>query len=186
MAWVDGYTNTDFIDFAGNTPFSAPYPAALWRCDPAYYGGYPFNALFPDMPDFHVRLAKQRPYICVYDIGTPKDGFQNNGLAILCPVSCESTEDLNGMWSLTLTHPIDPEGRWQHILQHNLLRVNGQIFTIRSYDTNRNGAEKRPDAVRRNFSAFRNTAAPSVSNCASPDAAESSSIPQAKFSTPWK
>lgn len=142
MAWVDGYTNTDFVDFAGDVPFSEPYPAALWRCDPAYYGGYPFNAMFPDMADFHIKIAEQRPYICVYDIGTPKDGFQNNGLAILMPSACETTEDLNGMWSATLTHPIDPEGRWRYILQNNILKINGQLFTIKSYSINRNGSEK--------------------------------------------
>lgn len=142
MAWVDGYTNTDFIDFASDDPFSEPYPAALWRCDPAYYGGYPFNALFPDMPDFYVKITEQRPYICVYDIGTPKAGFDNNGLAILIPSACETTEDLNGMWSATLVHPIDPEGRWQNILQNNILKINGQLFTIKSYSITHTGGEK--------------------------------------------
>lgn len=142
MAWINGYQNTKFIDFASDLPQAKPYPASLWRCDPEYYHGLPFNALFPDFADYHVRLTGQRPYISVYDISTPKTGFANNGLAILLPSVCDTTEDLNGLWSASISHPLDPEGRWQYILQGNLLKINGQIFTIKSYSVTREGAEK--------------------------------------------
>ena len=142
MAWIDGYDNTDFIAFASDAPLHQPYPDSAWRVDPQYYDGYPFVALWPDMADYHVHIAQQRPYICVYDIGTPKTGFDNNGLAILLPSACETTEDLNGLWSATLTHPLDPEGRWQHILQNNILKISGQLFTIKRYEVSREGAAR--------------------------------------------
>ena len=142
MAWIDGYNNTDFISFAGDNTFEEPYPAGLWRCDPEYYNGYPFNTLFPDIDDFHFTAAKQQPYICVYDISTPKNSFDNNGIAILLPSECETTEDLNGMWSATLTHPLDQEARWSNVLQNNILKINGQLFTIKTCEANRQGSER--------------------------------------------
>lgn len=145
MAWIDGYSNTQFIGWPDNqeeAPVTKPYPDSLWRCDPQVYGGLPFIALFPDIPDYTVRPVKQTSYVSVYDLGTPKTGFSNNGLAILSPSAGEITEDLNGQWSGNLTVPADPEGRWQHIQQYNLLKIWGQLYTIKTCELNHTGSQK--------------------------------------------
>ncbi len=70
-------------------------------------------------------------YICVYDMETAQNGFDNNGLAILEPTQCRVTEELNGGWNLTLTHPKDPQGKWKFILEMNIIKCLGQLFIIR-------------------------------------------------------
>lgn len=59
--------------------------------------------------------------ICVY----PADctDFSNNGLGMVSPSSCTVTETLNGEWELTLTHPIDENGKWQKLMEGGILRV---------------------------------------------------------------
>ena len=137
--WINGYENTQFIDWAAEQPVAEPFPESLWRIDPAYYDGYPFIPLFPDFLELRIPVTKRNGNICVYDIGTPKTKFSGNGLAILQPVSCTSTEEENGAYYVNLTHPFDPEGRWQYLQQYNILKVNGQLFTIRSVDTRQTG-----------------------------------------------
>lgn len=62
----------------------------------------------------------------------------NNGDAILLPISCVVNAQLNGTWELKIEHPLDDEGRWQYLHYGNILRVpshNGkQLFRIRTYD----------------------------------------------------
>ena len=62
----------------------------------------------------------------------------NNGDAILLPISCVVKAQLNGTWELKIEHPLDEEGRWQYLHYGNILRVpshNGkQLFRIRAYD----------------------------------------------------
>ena len=62
----------------------------------------------------------------------------NNGDAILLPISCVVKAQLNGTWELKIEHPLDDEGRWQYLHYGNILRVpshNGkQLFRIRAYD----------------------------------------------------
>lgn len=62
----------------------------------------------------------------------------NNGDAILLPISCVVKAQLNGTWELKIEHPLDDEGRWQYLHYGNILRVpshNGkQLFRIRTYD----------------------------------------------------
>lgn len=62
----------------------------------------------------------------------------NNGDAILLPISCVVNAQLNGTWELKIEHPLDDEGRWQYLHYGNILRVpshNGkQLFRIRAYD----------------------------------------------------
>lgn len=69
-------------------------------------------------------------YISVYDMDTEQDGFDNNGL-ILEPTQCRVVEELNGAYNLTLEHPYDTTGKWQHILEHNIIKCMGQLFIIR-------------------------------------------------------
>ena len=59
----------------------------------------------------------------------------NNGDVILMPISCTVTAQVNGTWELKLSHPLDEEGRWTHIIMNSVLRVpshNGkQYFRIK-------------------------------------------------------
>lgn len=38
--------------------------------------------------------------------------FSNNGLSLLLPIECTIEEQANGMYELTLVHPITSAGRW--------------------------------------------------------------------------
>ena len=73
-------------------------------------------------------------YICIYDLTTQQDEFTGHGLAILRPTSCRIIEELNGAYSLTLTHSKDEEGRWQYILEMNIIKCMGQLFVIQRVD----------------------------------------------------
>jgi phage minor structural protein len=44
------------------------------------------------------------------------------------------------MRSVSLVHPIDPEGRWQLLTVSNILKVDGQLYTIRRAETAFQGA----------------------------------------------
>lgn len=73
-------------------------------------------------------------YITIYDMKTEQDGFDGHGLAVLRPYSCRIVEELNGAYNLTLTHPKDAEGRWQYILEMNIIQALGQLFVIQKVD----------------------------------------------------
>ena len=140
MAWVDGYTNTDFID-APEASLVEPFPVSVWQIDPEVDGGFPYVPLMPDWVRLHITPYKQRPYICVYAKDTDKVDFANNGLAILTPTSCEVTDTLNGMRSVQMVHPIDPEKRHELLIINNILKVDGQLYTIKTVDTQYTGSE---------------------------------------------
>lgn len=139
MAWVDGYTNTDFID-APVASLVKPFPVSVWQIDSEVDNGFPYIPLFPDWIRLHIVPYKQRPYICVYSKTTGKSDFASNGLAILTPTSCEVTDTLNGMRSVQLVHPIDPEKRYELLIINNILKVDGQLYTIKTVDTQYIGA----------------------------------------------
>lgn len=109
-----------------NIPQDKIYPAALWR---QVQGELPFKG----WPDFYTAVppVHQNEYITVYDMVTPQSQFfENNGLAILMPTVCETTEELNGTYELVLTHPIDEWGKWKTLLELNIIKANGQLFRI--------------------------------------------------------
>ena len=62
--------------------------------------------------------------------------YDNNGDMTLFPESAKIHIILNGSWTATLTHPIDPEGRWKYIQDQAVIKMpsfNGdQLFRIRS------------------------------------------------------
>lgn len=62
--------------------------------------------------------------------------YDNNGDMTLFPESAKIHIILNGSWTATLTHPIDPEGRWQYIQDQAVVKMpsfNGdQLFRIKS------------------------------------------------------
>lgn len=107
-----------------------PYPDAVWRMASGHIENRLYPALLPIDHEEQPEPVKQRPYISVYDVNTPQDGFEGNGLAVLQPSQCLVTEVLNGEYTAQLTHPIDAAGKWNYILERNLLKIGGQIFTI--------------------------------------------------------
>lgn len=126
-------TNDVFADDMPNvpeTPMKSPYPKALWRID--YFSpNMPRHLLFPDFTPF-VRPVPQYEYITVYSMNTKQDNFNNNGLAVLTPISCLVTENFNAGWNVTLEHPRDSHGKWRYLVEFNILKVLGQLFVIKS------------------------------------------------------
>lgn len=140
MAWVidstnDGFPYPDGAAALAEKPVSPEYPLMLWRITAGVNDGYPYFLIQPPEAPPAVLPAKQHPYICVYAKDTDKIDFQTNGLAILTPISCEVSEALNAMKSVQLEHPIDPEGRWELLVINNILKVDGQLYTIKTVDT---------------------------------------------------
>lgn len=63
--------------------------------------------------------------------------FAMNGDVVLMPTSAQVTAELNGAWELTLTHPIDEEGRWKEIAEGAVIKApsfiaESQLYRIRS------------------------------------------------------
>lgn len=107
-----------------------PYPLSLWRID-YISSNIPYHRLFPNIPPIHIKAVPQNEYIIIYDKSTPQDGFSNNGLAVLEPVSCTVTENFNASWTVTLEHSVDSSQKWKYIKEFNILKVLGQLFVIK-------------------------------------------------------
>lgn len=60
--------------------------------------------------------------------------FDSLGLGTITPESCMVTEELNGQYSFTLTHPIDEDGKWEKIQQNRIVKVQthdgDQLFRL--------------------------------------------------------
>lgn len=107
--------------------------------DIEWNGGYPFIPKMIDLPHLILRPVPQNPYITVFAMNSPQSLLQttdSNGLAILTPTSCEVTEELNGAWTFSMQHPIDPEGKWEYLKLRNILKIAGQLFTILTVEVN--------------------------------------------------
>jgi phage minor structural protein len=59
--------------------------------------------------------------ISVFDIGN--DNYEGNGNAILIPTEAKAKMVAGGNYDLTMTHPIDPEGKWKHLLPGAIIRI---------------------------------------------------------------
>lgn len=72
--------------------------------------------------------------ICLYDSKTTD--FNNNGICILKPLDCIVKEELNGIFELELTHPLDNDGRWKDLIEDNIIKADTpkgpQLFRIYS------------------------------------------------------
>lgn len=57
--------------------------------------------------------------------------FTHNGLKVLdkC-MSCSITEELNGVYELTLEYPILTDGKWQYLTEGNIIKADEQLFRI--------------------------------------------------------
>lgn len=72
--------------------------------------------------------------------------YDKNGDMTLIPTTCESSSEINGAWELTMSHPIDDEGRWKYLSEeavisaptfqgdHQLFRVDKCVKTDSSVD----------------------------------------------------
>ena len=162
LPYVDGWKSTDY---AGAEPYLLwqcndidlpykqgwqtisevvePYPALLWLCDGV---NLPRKSMWRSTI-YHVPATEQDEYITVHDMATAQDDFDNNGLAILMPTVCEITEELNGSYELTLTHPIDDTGKWRQLLELNIIKARGQLFRIYNKATKLNSDGSRERTV---------------------------------------
>ena len=66
--------------------------------------------------------------ICVYD--KDNTNFDNNGNAILTPISGSVRQVAGGNYELTLVHPIDPAGKWAHLVPEAIIRAPVPAETI--------------------------------------------------------
>lgn len=108
-----------------------------WRQNASVNSGIPFNPFYfypVVQPPEPAEDVEQNPYITVFDMQTAQDGFDNHGLAILCPTSSKIVEELNGEFNLSMTHPRDPEGKWQYLLEWNIIKALGQLYVIQKVD----------------------------------------------------
>lgn len=49
--------------------------------------------------------------------------FSSNGLGALDPIACDVHEIMNGIYELTLVHPLDDADKWQRLSRGNIIRV---------------------------------------------------------------
>lgn len=71
--------------------------------------------------------------IQIYD--KKNTGYDKNGNEVLTPEVCEINAELNGPWSLSLTHPIDEEEKWKYLQEGAVVAVPSfisekQLFRI--------------------------------------------------------
>lgn len=123
-------------------------PTLMWLI---IEGDLPFKRIFPKMYGIirdHAAPVKQPAYICVFDMHNPQNKFDDNGICILAPSKCEIAEELNGLYELTLEHPIDKEGRWTYLLELNIIKAGGQLWRIYSKQTKLNSDGSRIRTVK--------------------------------------
>ena len=68
--------------------------------------------------------------------------YTANGDAVLMPIECTLSQEINGAWALSLTHPVDDEGRWKLITEGAVVKApapNGdqlyRLITVGKTDT---------------------------------------------------
>ena len=64
-----------------------------------------------------------------------KENFDSNGDMTLLPTICELSTEINGAWELTMSHPIDKEGRWEYLEEEAVISAptfqdEHQLFRI--------------------------------------------------------
>ena len=68
--------------------------------------------------------------------------YAHNGDCVLMPSECRVEAEINGAWSATLIHPIDPEGRWNYLTAEAVVKLpsfNGdQLFRIKTREKSLN------------------------------------------------
>ena len=68
--------------------------------------------------------------ITVYDIGN--ENYLANGNVILTPTACKIKQIAGGQYDLTMTHPIDANGKWEHLVPEAIIKAPIPEETIES------------------------------------------------------
>lgn len=66
--------------------------------------------------------------ICVYDIGN--EDFEKNGNAVMTPLSGTARNVAGGNYDMQMVHPIDPEGKWTHLVPGAIVKIPVPVETI--------------------------------------------------------
>lgn len=66
--------------------------------------------------------------ICCYDIGN--EDFEKNGDAVLTPISGSHTQVAGGGYDISFVHPIDPDGKWRHLVPGAIVKAPVPVETI--------------------------------------------------------
>lgn len=57
--------------------------------------------------------------------------FNTNGLVVLSDcISANITEELNGQYELEIEYPLDTRGKWQYLVENNIIKADDQLFRI--------------------------------------------------------
>lgn len=134
---VFGFIDDDDFRYTQYHGKVTPVVDWVWRKSNVINQAIPFLPFFSYpiyIPPPYYGDVPEDEYICIYDLATPQNGFSGHGLAVLRPSSCRIVEELNGSYNLTLTHPRDSEGKWQYILEMNIIKALGQLFVIQRVD----------------------------------------------------
>lgn len=77
--------------------------------------------------------------------------FEQNGDFTLMPISCTVKAGINTAWNLTMSHPIDEEGRYKTITEGAVIKApsfNGeQLFRIKRTDISDSGVNAEADPI---------------------------------------
>ena len=63
------------------------------------------------------------------------ENYDSNGDMTLLPTTCELSAEINGAWELTMSHPLDKEGRWKYLEEEAVISAptfqdEHQLFRI--------------------------------------------------------
>lgn len=64
--------------------------------------------------------------------GYTSNDFTRMGLGAIMPISCTVTEKAGGSYELEMTHPIDPEGRWEWLSTGNIIKCPCPVYDVGS------------------------------------------------------
>lgn len=112
------------------------------RQSPVVNSGIPFLPFwkYPIIaPPPYSNDVYENPYLTVYDMETKQNEFNNNGLAVLSPISGRIVEELNGEYNLNFVQPKDTENKWQYVLEMNIVKALGQLFVIQKVEEVQSG-----------------------------------------------
>ena len=70
--------------------------------------------------------------------------YEMNGDVVLVPDACELEAELNGSWTMNMSHPLDDEGRWKYIVEEAVISAptfigEKQLYRISEIDKSENG-----------------------------------------------
>lgn len=139
MTWIienNQLTNTEFISMVG-APFINDSPYTIWKLDEFINNGMPFSPLMIDLPEIILYIEPSRPLIHVYD--SQATTYNDNGYAIIEPISANIRQEENGMYEATFETFLDKYNKYSYLKKQAQvkipLRYHGetiyQIFRIR-------------------------------------------------------